>query len=106
MAHAKLPAKSRRNRIGVRPALTRAFLDALEADFGEHGHDAIMKVRDEEPRDYLRIILALLPEELVSDQTIEEMTDEELAAALDALRPIVTAKLAAARREGGAAKSE
>jgi len=80
------------------------FLETLEKDFWEHGPQLIMKLRTKRPQDYLKLIVTLLPEELLIEKTIEDMTDEELATALDALKPIVVAKLAQARREGRAAK--
>jgi hypothetical protein len=104
----KVPAKKRNERrttpTRIRHALGRAFLETLEKDFWEHGPQLIVKLRSKRPQDYLKLIVALLPEELLIEKTIEDMTDEELEIAVDALRPIVTAKLAAARREGRAAK--
>ena len=61
-------------------------------------------MRDKRPQDYLKIIVALLPEELLIENAIEDMTDEELAAAMDLLQPLLRAKLARMRKNGGAAR--
>ena len=104
----KVPGKTRTRRrttpTTIRHSLGRAFLETLQQDFWEHGPQLIEKLRTKRPQDYLKLIVALLPEELLIEKTIEDMTDEELAIAVDALRPIVTAKLAAARGDGCATK--
>jgi hypothetical protein len=96
----KAPAKRRTRPTAIRHSLGRAFLEALQDDFCEHGPALIGKLRDKSPNDYLKLIVALLPEELLIEKAIEDMTDEELAAALDVLQPLVQAKLAQARQEG------
>jgi Family of unknown function (DUF5681) len=49
--------KGARNRLGT------AFLEALEADFNEHGVEAIEKVRENKPDVYIKIVADLLPKE-------------------------------------------
>jgi len=88
----------------IRNSLGRAFLQSLEEDFWEYGPQIVAKLRERRPLDYLKLIVTLVPEELLIEKAIEDMTDEELATALDTLRPIVTAKLAATRREESAAR--
>jgi len=83
----------------IRYSLGRAFLQSLEEDFWEYGPQIIAKLRQRRPLDYLKLIVTLVPEELLIEKAIEDMTDEELATALDTLRPIVAAKLAANRRD-------
>jgi hypothetical protein len=83
----------------IRNSLGRAFLQSLEEDFWEYGPQIIAKLRQRRPLDYLKLIVTLVPEELLIEKAIEDMTDEELATALDTLRPIVAAKLAANRRD-------
>jgi Family of unknown function (DUF5681) len=48
---------------GARNRLGRAFLEALEADFSEHGVEAIEKVRETKPEVYIKIVADLLPKE-------------------------------------------
>jgi hypothetical protein len=100
----KVPVRRRARPTAIRHSLGRAFLHAIEQDFWQHGPQLLVKMRDKHPAHYLKLIVSLLPEELLIEKAIETMTDEELAAVLDALRPIVTAKLAQARREGRAAR--
>jgi hypothetical protein len=47
-----------RNKLGTR------FVTALQADFEEHGEDVIRLVRVERPAEYLKIIAAVMPEQL------------------------------------------
>jgi hypothetical protein len=49
---------------GARSKLGEAFLNELLADFGKGGTEAIVKVREERPQDYLKVIASILPKEL------------------------------------------
>jgi hypothetical protein len=49
--------KGARNRLGTQ------FLDALEADFNQHGFQAIALVREKKPEVYIRVVADLLPKE-------------------------------------------
>jgi hypothetical protein len=49
--------KGARNRLGT------AFLEALEADFNEHGIQALQQVRETKPEVYIRVVADLLPKE-------------------------------------------
>ena len=49
--------KGARNRLGT------AFLEALEADFNEHGIQALKQVRETKPEVYMRVVADLLPKE-------------------------------------------
>jgi hypothetical protein len=46
---------------GSRNKISKAFLDALAADFEEHGEGVIRICRLERPLEYLRIVAALMP---------------------------------------------
>jgi hypothetical protein len=39
------------------------FLEALEADFNQHGPQAIAQVREKKPEVYMRVVADLLPKE-------------------------------------------
>jgi hypothetical protein len=69
---------------GSRNKLGEAFLDALHADWQEHGADAIARVRQDRPQDYLKVVASTLPKDLhVRDaraSDVREMSDEDLAA--------------------------
>jgi hypothetical protein len=49
--------KGARNRLGTQ------FLEALEADFKQHGPQAIALVREKKPEVYIRVVADLLPKE-------------------------------------------
>lgn len=74
---------------GNRNKLTEAFLEALSDDFDEHGAIAIKEARVKDPMGYVKTIASLCPRELDVKRPIDEMTDEELAGAIDALRSFV-----------------
>jgi hypothetical protein len=48
---------------GSRSKLSEAFLEALCADYEQHGKAAIERMRDTNPVAYLRMIASLLPKE-------------------------------------------
>src|SRR5262249_41808296 len=68
---------------GSRDKLSRAFIEALAADFNEHGVGIIRLVRAEHPDTYLKIIAALVPKELeISQNPLGNYSDEQLEAFL------------------------
>lgn len=54
-----------------------AFLDAVLADFTEHGADAIRRCREDSPATYLRICAGLLPKQLKIEGA-NDLDDAEL----------------------------
>lgn len=66
----------------VKKMLSLEFVDALSYDFGRHGLDAIQRVREESPAEYLRIIVAAMPKKVAIEHTIvddlKELSDDEL----------------------------
>lgn len=72
---------------GARNKLQADFILALQKDFKENGPDVINIVRVERPADYLKILASILPKEmLLSASPLEEMSDDELANAIETLR--------------------
>ena len=72
---------------GSRHKLGEDFVAALQADFMENGAATIEKVRDERPQDYLKVIASILPKEVnVNQSALQELSDDELANILDAVR--------------------
>lgn len=64
---------------GARNKLGEAFLQAMLADFTEHGEEVIVKVREEKPDVYLKTVASILPQQLnVKVEPFEDMTDEQL----------------------------
>ena len=71
---------------GFRASLGKKFLAVIEADFAEHGQKLIERIRRSRPQDYLRLVVGLLPEEVIAEKGVEDMTDDEIATALEQLR--------------------
>jgi hypothetical protein len=67
---------------GARNKLSEAFLEALYADFQEHGPEAIAETRLTAPSVYLRVVAGLLPK-VTADETADDyqnMSADELRA--------------------------
>ena len=66
-------------------------MSALRRDFRQGGPAAIAKVRKYQPAAYMKICALMIPKEMKlehSGSVIKAMTDEELDAALEALRHV------------------
>src|SRR5688572_30232561 len=78
---------------GSRHKLGEDFLAAMGAAFEQHGPATIVKVREERPVDYLKIVVSIMPKELnVRTNPLEEMSDGELATGIEVLRSIIAAQ--------------
>ena len=74
--HPKLGGRRR----GSRNKLGEAFIADLYEDWKNHGTDVIVKVRDERPAAYLKVVASLLPKQLeIKDDMFADLTDEQLA---------------------------
>jgi hypothetical protein len=71
---------------GAKNRLHRAFVEALHADFEEHGSAAIRICRTEDPTNYLRVIASVLPRDLTIETAAADLTDDELDAMIQRLR--------------------
>ena len=58
--------------LGSKNRLSEYFLFELADHFEEHGREAIERVFEDRPGEYLRIIASLIPKELILEQTQEE----------------------------------
>lgn len=76
---------------GARNRLQGDFLNALADDFAEHGRKAIEACRTQDPPAYVRAIVALMPKELEIHRPLDDLSDDELAAALATVRAIEAA---------------
>ena len=76
--------------LGIRDALARSFLAALEADFKENATSVIQEVGNERSFDYLKIVIGLLPSEIVNDVT-GEMTNAERDELVGRIRDAIAA---------------
>jgi hypothetical protein len=82
--------------LGARSKLGEDFVRALAEDFKANGIAVIATVRAEKPDQYLKVIASLLPKEVeIKRQTLDGLTDDELAAGLEAVRAIIGAGVSA-----------
>lgn len=86
---------------GARNKLTELFLKDLLGAWETKGAEAIQRVIEEKPSDFLKIVAGLMPQKVEVSRPEGEMTDAELADALDKLDGL----LAFAKSAGGHAGS-
>ncbi len=78
---------------GSRNKLGEDFISALHDDFAEHGVTAIQNVRETKPAEYIKVIAGILPKELkVTKDAVEELSDDELARGIAALKQILASE--------------
>ena len=71
---------------GSRHKLSEDYFKALAEDFENHGKDAIAKMREDRPGDYIRVIASLVPKDLnLNVNEYDHLTDEQLADRLEQL---------------------
>ena len=58
--------------LGSKNRLSEYFLHELADHFERYGREAIERVFEDRPAEYLRIIASLIPKELILEQTQEE----------------------------------
>lgn len=59
---------------GTRNKLGEDFLHALCEDFATHGKEVIIKVREEKPDQYLKVVASLMPKEIdASDRMLDAL---------------------------------
>ena len=74
----KARAKTGGRAKGARNKISTAFLEALAADFEEHG-EAIKIMRVEKPTEYCKIIASILPKEFeINENKLMDIPDDEL----------------------------
>ena len=72
---------------GSRHKLGTAFIDDLYAAWQTQGKDVIARVIEERPHEFLKSVASILPKEIeVKTTSVQELSDDDLAAALIALR--------------------
>lgn len=90
---------------GSRNKLGEAFIEALHADFAEHGAATIARVRDNDPTAYVKVCAGILPKELkITDE--RELTDDELVARIKQLDAIIRPFLGLERNGEAGGRSE
>lgn len=73
---------------GSRNKLSETFLQLIADDFEAHGKRVVEKVRTERPKDYLKIVAAIIPRRMeVEDvgpiRCAADLIDDELAAEIE-----------------------
>jgi hypothetical protein len=61
---------------GSKNKLGQLFIEALYQDFQKHGVETIVKVREKQPTNYLRVIAQLLPQHITIDTNVEISEDQ------------------------------
>jgi hypothetical protein len=75
---------------GLRGGLGERLLRALANDFSRHGARAVSLLRRKRRQDYLKLIAALMPKEFrIRQVELPDMTDEELAKSLAAIKAMI-----------------
>ena len=88
---------------GSRHKLGAAFIDDLYAAWQAKGKDVIERVIKDRPHEFIKSVASILPKEVeVKTTTVQELSDDDLAAALIALR---SATALANAGEGSAEKA-
>lgn len=68
-------------------AVGEAFIDAMLTDFELHGSVTIVKVREDNPAQYLKVIASLLPRDVhVHHDPLAEVSDDDLETMVALLR--------------------
>lgn len=76
---------------GARNKLGEEFLQDMLAAWNEKGKEAINAVIAERPHEFIKTVASILPKEVnVNTNPVQELSDDELAAALAALRSVVS----------------
>ncbi len=75
-----------------RDRLSRALLTAFADDFEAKGVRVIQDVRVSDPSTYLRIAATLIPKEIEVTDPLRVISDDKLAAAIEALSETMKAK--------------
>lgn len=78
--------------VGSRNQLQKDFWRAMAEDFNQHGKETLERVRKEKPAEYIRAVVALMPKELEISRGLDELTDDQLNAALIAARALLAAQ--------------
>jgi hypothetical protein len=91
---------------GARSKLTTEFFVDFYSTWQEHGADALKKVAENSPRDFVRAAAMLMPKEFEITSPLNELSDAELTDLIVAVRTLVDASAlgAAGGRECAASK--
>ncbi|HEY6019151.1 MAG TPA: hypothetical protein VIY48_04405 [Candidatus Paceibacterota bacterium] len=83
--------------VAARNRLQGDFMRTLAEDFAEYGHSAIVEMRLNSPAQYVKAIASLMPKELEITRPLDDISDDELNAAITAVRAVIAAQTAGER---------
>ena len=84
---------------GSKNKLSEGFLRELADSFEKHGRDAIERMREDRPGDYVRMIASLVSKETTQNvDPYADMTDEQLAESIRELNEAVEPYLRSVER--------
>lgn len=86
---------------GSRAKLGEDFLGDLHKEWREHGAAAITAMREEKPGDFVKVVAGVIPQQLEIKSVEGEMSDEQLATALDAINALLAVTGSAVGTEPG-----
>lgn len=78
--------------VNARNRLNAAFLNALAKQFEDNGAVAIKAVAEAQPDVFIKVLAGILPKEVENKRPLDELTDEQLDAAAEAIRAILAAQ--------------
>lgn len=86
--------------IGAKTKLAESFVQDMYAAWQTRGRAAIETVIDERPHEFIKAVASLMPKEVnIRTEIVQELTDDELFAALSALRSVGALSYAGERRD-------
>ena len=74
---------------GSRNSLADAFLSDLQTEWVSYGSESIKKMREESPANFVRVVASVMPKILETKNSLQDMSDEDLARSLAALNEII-----------------
>lgn len=80
---------------GARSKLGEAFLEAMYEDFRADGVAAIVKVREEKPDQYLKVVASILPKEIEAGERLGSILEDVLSRVDGRTRTVEPLRLAA-----------
>ncbi len=81
----------------LRQKINYDFLKAMKEDFEANGVAAIQQCRLDKPDVYVKVVATFLPKEIKVSSPLDELTHDELLAAISALQSVVTTQSTGSR---------
>lgn len=91
---------------GSRNKLEAKFYDDLYGDWKQNGLEAIQKMREKTPGDYVKVVASQMPKKHELDRApIDDLSDAQLADLIDTVRELVSASPTEEAGSGEAAET-